>query len=344
MSLYKINSQGGIFQAGRTTHLHVRDRVTDLFSEGQTYSQISQSMKINISTVKRIIAKYANTGSFSPRKSSGRKRSICSNEVTQLIEYMKFSRPSIFAEEIRREIITHGVINIPASSTINDVIRNRLGLSYKKIQAVPRELARDDIKQKNLEFMAIMSDTDPESLHFFDESSVVKTTGNRFYGHSVPGKHAYEIQRYASNATFTVNLLHGMFGVDHYNILQGASNQLEMLNFLDECLQQRDIYDNPKVKRGDTIVMDNCGMHHGRLATEMLNDLSNMYGIRFIYQPPYSPDYNTCEFCFRSMKCQLRKNSDFTEHYTELAISFALESITPEFSHRVFRHCGYLLQ
>ena len=343
MELYRVNSLGGIFQPGRSIPLHVRNRITDLFAEGQTYSKISHETKVNISTIKRIIAQYANTGSFSPKKSSGRKRSICTNEIIQFIEFLKFSRPSIYAEEIRREIMALGVVNIPAVTTINDVIRNQLGLTYKKIQAVPAESQREDIKQKTVEFMAIMSDVDPASLHFFDESSVVRTSGNRHSGHSIPGKPAYEIQRYASNATFTVNLLHSMFGVDHYNILQGASNQLEMLHFLNECLQQRDIYDNPKIKRGDTIVMDNCGMHHGRLATEMLNDLSNMYGIRFIYQPPYSPDFNTCEFCFRSMKCQLRENADFTENYTELAISFALENITPEFSNRVFQHCGYLL-
>ena len=343
MELYRVNSLGGIFQPGRAIPLHVRNRITDLFAEGRAYSEISHEMKINISTVKRVIVQYANTGSFSPNMSSGRKRSICTNEIIQFIEYLKFCRPSMYAEEIRREIIALGVINIPAVTTINDVIRNQLGLSYKKIQTVPAESQRDDIKQKTVEFIVIMSNMDPARLHFFDESSVVRTSGNRCYGHSVPGKPAYEIQRYASNATFTVNLLHGMFGVDHYNILQGASNQLEMIHFLDECLQQRDIYDNPKINRGDTIVMDNCGMHHGRLATEMLNDLSHMYGIRFIYQPPYSPDFNTCEFCFRSLKCQLRKNFDFTEHYTELAISFALDNITPEFSHRVFRHCGYLL-
>ena len=44
-----------------------------------------------------------------------------------------------------------------------------------------------------------------------------------------------------------------------------------------------------------------------------------------------------------TMKCQRRKSFDFTQHNTELAISFALDNITPEFSHGVFRHCGYLL-
>ena len=104
-----------------------------------------------------------------------------------------------------------------------------------------------------------MSDTDPTKLHFLDESSVVRTSGNRIYGHSARCKRAYEVQRYASNATFTVNLMHSMFGTDHYNILRGASNQLELVHFIEQCLQQRDFYGNPKIGREDTIVMDNCG-------------------------------------------------------------------------------------
>jgi hypothetical protein len=68
-------------------------------------------------------------------------------------------------------------------------------------------------------------------MHFFDECSVIKTTGNRHYGHSAVGSPAIEVQRYASNANYTVNLLHSIFGVDHANILIGPSNGLELLNF-----------------------------------------------------------------------------------------------------------------
>ena len=50
---------------------------------------------------------------------------------------------------------------------------------------------------------------------FFDESSVVKTIGNIHYGHSRIGHPDLEVQRYASNGTFTVNLLHNMHGVGH---------------------------------------------------------------------------------------------------------------------------------
>ena len=79
--------------------------------------------------------------------------------------------------------------------------------------------------------LAVCSTCDARRLHFFDECSVIRTTGNRTYGHAAIGRIACEIQRYASNATYTVNLLHSIFGVSHVNILRGASNGLELLNF-----------------------------------------------------------------------------------------------------------------
>ena len=47
---------------------------------------------------------------------------------------------------------------------------------------------------------------------------------------------AIEVQRYASNANYTLNLPHSIQGVDYYNIQRGASNGMEMLNFFDEAL------------------------------------------------------------------------------------------------------------
>ena len=65
-------------------------------------------------------------------------------------------------------------------------------------------------------------------LPFFDEASVIKTTGNRSYSNSTIGERAVEVQRYASNANFTINL--------YWNILEGPSNRMELLNFFEEAL------------------------------------------------------------------------------------------------------------
>ena len=64
------------------------------------------------------------------------------------------------------------------------------------------------------------------------------------------------MQRYASNATFTKNLLHSVVSVDCFNILQGPSNGLELLNFFDEALQVDRADGSAALERGDVVVMD----------------------------------------------------------------------------------------
>lgn len=76
-----------------------------------------------------------------------------------------------------------------------------------------------------------MSELDPSKVHFFDESSVKRMTGNRTYGHALKGKPAVEVKRYASDCNYTVNLLQSIFGITNYGIVDGPSNGFEMLEF-----------------------------------------------------------------------------------------------------------------
>lgn len=100
-----------------------------------------------------------------------------------------------------------------------------------------------------------MAGVDPLRVHFFDESSVTKTTPNRTYGQSSKGQSAIKVKRYSSNCTYTVNLLHGCFGIDYSNILEGPSNGLD---FFEESMDIVDpVYGNPVLANGDIVVMDN---------------------------------------------------------------------------------------
>ena len=103
-------------------------------------------------------------------------------------------------------------------------------MTRKKICQIPTEQARNI--QKVDDFLQNTQGLNPTTLHFFDEASVIKTTSNRLYGSSYRGFKAVEVQKYASNATFTVNLLHSVFGVDYYNVIPGASNGEELIAFL----------------------------------------------------------------------------------------------------------------
>ena len=145
-----------------------------------------------------------------------------------------------------------------------------------------------------------MSELDPLRIHFFDESSFKMTTGNCIYGHALKGSPAIEVKRYSSNCNYTINLLQSIFGITNYGILNGASNGLEMLTFFNQSLDLvDDVYGNPVIANGDTVVMDNCAFHHGRFAEAELRRMLENRGVALIFQPPYSPVFNTCEFSFR---------------------------------------------
>lgn len=91
--------------------------------------------------------------------------------------------------------------NCPSKSSITRAVREDLGYSYKRLNVTARESLTENAEQRLLEYLTACSTIDPTSMHFFDECSVIKTTGNRRYGHSQIGVPAVEIQRYASNVS-----------------------------------------------------------------------------------------------------------------------------------------------
>ena len=83
----------------------------------------------------------------------------------------------------------------------------------------------------------------------------------------------FQFQRYASNANYTVNLLHSIRGVDFFNILDGPSNGFELLHFFEDAVEIQRPDGSVLLERGDCVVMDNCGFHHGRFLEPVLRDL-----------------------------------------------------------------------
>ena len=191
-------------------------------------------------------------------------------------------------------------------------------------------------------FVDQISQLDCTTLHFCDESGVKITSGNRVYGNSYIGEPAIEFQRYALNANYTLNLLHSIQGVDYYNILRGASNGMEMLNFFDEALAVERADGSPILELVECIIMDNCGFHHGHQVEPLLRDILQEHSINLLFQPSYSPHLNTCEFCFNQVKCYLKQNTLLTLNETEIAIGEAVSKIDASNSVAYFRNCGYL--
>ena len=156
-------------------------------------------------------------------------------------------------------------------------------------------------------------------------------------------KPAYEVQRYASNANFPINLLHSMQGIDYVNVIDGASNGFEMLFFFEEALNANRANGSVILERGDSVIMDNCGFHHGHFTEPVLREMLLECRVHVLFQPSYSPHFKTCEFCFRQIKAFLNCHQELAENQTEYSIFLACEQITQQNSINIFRHCGYIL-
>ena len=120
-------------------------------------------------------------------------------------------KPSTYLTELQQRLLVVGVVhpaNLPSVSQINKVIRKELVMTRKKLTTIPHESTTPEADAAIDDFLTKIANINPTTLHFFDESSVIKTTGNRNYGRAPLGQAAIEIQRYASNTNFTINLLH----------------------------------------------------------------------------------------------------------------------------------------
>ena len=125
--------------------------------------------------------------------------------------------------------------------------------------------------------------------------------------------------------------------------MEGPSNGFEMIHFFEESLQAVAHVGNPVLANGDVIVMANCGFHHGVFAENQWHLMLRNGGVELIFQPPYSREFNSCKFCFWSMKAYLRQHKQFSINFTALEIIQGLQTITPAISQNIFSHCGFVI-
>ena len=325
----------------------VRHQVIRLYEQGRSHRSIAETLSISNASVSNIVGYYLQTGTYKAVPSTRRHKEHkkLNLDTLKAIEFYKLQKPSIYIKEIKQKLLEDSVCvpeTLPSKSHIHRGLCE-LGYTHKQITSVPSESQSPANQAKYNAYLDLISDIDANTMHFFDECSVTKSSGKRKHGSSVKGTRAVEVQRYASNTTYTVNLLHSTTGVDYFNILDGASNGQELIQFFMDALDVTFPSGTLKLGYGEVVVMDNCGFHHGRQTEQRLKAMLAQRNVRLIFQPPYHPQLNTCEYCFAQLKGYLCEHEKYAEEMTEMAICDGLiEKITPSVSYKIFNHCGYL--
>ena len=157
-----------------------------------------------------------------------------------------------------------------------------------------------------------MAAKDPRRIKFFDEAGVkLWDIGTRLYGHRSAGTRCVDVVKKAESPNTTLNMLVSLDGPEYYNLIDGATNTLQFLQFFEEagnCVNLQT--GRPCLQVGDIIDMYNLSAPHYK-GGEILEVWLEEMGIELIYLPTYSPDLNPIEFCFNKLKTVL--NGEFQE-------------------------------
>ena len=139
-------------------------------------------------------------------------------------------------------------------------------------------------------------------------------------------------------------MLVSLNGPEYFNLLDGATNTAEFLNFFTEASEAVNISTwRPALENGDIIVMDNLNVHHYD-GGEILEDWLNEMGIELlIYTPVYSPDLNPFESCFGKVKAVLNGQlQQIVQENLKLAAAQAIETITANDLKGYYNNTSYL--
>ncbi|KAL9988280.1 hypothetical protein ACROYT_G002711 [Oculina patagonica] len=209
----RINRQGGCYDCGRAYPDVIRERVLDLAHTGASQRQIATELRISRGYVQNVLEQYDDKNISTRIPRTSVLVPKVTTEVLEFVSVEKIMKPSIHASEIQERLLLDGVVDAD---------------DLPSASQINKRLRRDLIMSKK-------------------KLSVAP------YGNATVGEKAIEFQRYASNANFTINLLHSALGVDYFNIIDGPSNGFELLNFFEDAVEIQRPDRSVVLKRDDVI-------------------------------------------------------------------------------------------
>ena len=174
-------------------------------------------------------------------------------------------------------------------SVIRDVVRNKFNMSFKRLTRVEKDRFSAHNLRYTQAFIDHIQTLQPDRVLFMDESGFQLTVGHRSMGHSEVGSRCMEISRYHPNPNISLNLPVALDGPRFYNFVDGPSNTGDYVQLFTDASHANMDNGLPCASAGDTIVVDNCPLHHNQ-AEVMLGNYFGPLGVQMIFMPTYSPD------------------------------------------------------
>jgi transposase len=194
------------------------------------------------------------------------------------------------------------------------------------------EQQRPDVQKLRLQWKRERQRLDFRKLVFLDETGA-KTNMTRLYGWGPISDRVTESVPHGHWRTTTLVQAIDCKGCRAAMTTDGPMTSWVFEKFVDWLLV-------PAMRPGDVLVMDNLSSHKNQSTIAKIEAT----GVRVMFLPPYSPDFNPIENVFSKLKAILRRISARTAPTLEKAIAKAISMITAEDCMACFQNAGYGLR
>ena len=135
---------------------------------------------------------------------------------------------------------------------------------------------------------------------FVDESGCDKRIGFRRTGWAPLGVTPTQVAQFQREQRYQILLAYTQDSILLARVFQGSTDSTVFEDFIEQLLPFCGKWPEPK----SVLVMDNASFHH----TERIEQMCYDAGVKLVYLPPYSPDFNPIEEFFAELKAFIKRN------------------------------------
>lgn len=166
----------------------------------------------------------------------------------------------------------------------------------------------------------------------------------RPYAWSKRGERASRHQFQFRGAKYSILPALSLDGILHVDVIENAITGADFHRFVEGLLPLMNKWPLPR----SVLVIDDALIHK----VDGIRELVEERGMRLLYLPSYSPDFNPIEHSFSSIKTWLHENRDRMDQERDEeaedgtaynVLSQAVHSVTAEQARGWFKQCGYIL-
>lgn len=176
----------------------------------------------------RVMKLWRKTGDVVPHRFGtikGRPRLLNFDDIYYILQLVRL-RPDWFLDEFLELLKTNQYISAHYVTIHREL--QRAGVSYKKLKRIASE-RKEEVRN---EYIAHISQYEPQEIRFLDETSKNEKTPSRAYGRSKKGRRAVMRQRFVRGTRLSATALLTIDGVVASTVVEGSMNREMYLNFL----------------------------------------------------------------------------------------------------------------